>query len=75
MAADGVIYRWYLDGSLVETTPTPTVELDGLSPGTYELTNTAVDDSGNESSPSDAVEIVITAAAARSARALLGVGA
>lgn len=75
MATDAVIYRWYLDGTLIETTPTPTVELDSLAPGAYALTNTSVDASGNESTPSDPLELVITGATARSSRMLTGAGA
>lgn len=73
---DGVIYRIYVDGTLTETTPATSFELEGLTPGaTIHVKVSAVDDSGNESAQS--AELVytvplVTAGAGR--RALLGAG-
>lgn len=74
MATDAVIYRLYVGGVLTETSPSPSFELDALTAGTYTLTVTAVDDSGNESSASGPLVVVITTPATRPGRALLGVG-
>jgi hypothetical protein len=82
MATDGVTYRHYLDTTsppvtLVETTPAPTVELDGLAGGTtYHYAVSSVDDSGNESAKS--TELVFTTPGAtsgsRGRRMMMGVG-
>ena len=71
MATDAVIYRWYLDGTLTETTPTPTIELDSdvLSPGTtYHIKVTGVDAAGNESGYSDEYVLTTLASTATSSR-------
>jgi hypothetical protein len=75
MATDAVTYRWKIDGTLVETTPGLSVELDGLSAGAHTLTVTAVDDSGNESGAAT-FNFTVPAAGATVAgrRSMLGVG-
>lgn len=74
MATDAVTYRWYLDGTWIETTPTPSVELVALMPGAHSVDVTAVDDSGNESGHSTPYTFSVVGVFGAKDLLLLGVG-